>query len=716
MKSYARLMKLMLLLVFVCGGILAAPVDGRAEVMYNTYIRDANGLRAVQPAYSPVKVIGHDLFIPDAEDPEVLHPSPMRNPQDVYITENDEIYVADTGNNRIIHFDAEGNFLRFIEPPQEDRLNRPQGVFVAEDGRIYVADTGNKRVVMMDADGHILLEIGEPDSKYMPTDYKYDPIKVIVDKRGYIYVVTLGGYYGAMQFDPQGNFTKFYGMNETSITLIDALKRALYTREMYENEMSKLPPSISNITIDQNGFIYTVTSGQDVTKDQVKKLNFEGKNILSQYNSLGEKNTSYGEYRSWDYRAANRAPVNLVDVSVDNEGNFIVIDKQYKFISQYDADGALLFFWGGQSANNITQLGLVKNPASIEINSRKDLFILDDQENILQMFRLSEFGALVYQANSLTMQGKYLESEEIWKQVIKLNGSYTPALQGLAKAAYKKGEYERAAELFYLAGNNVGYSESYWQIRLEWIQSHFADVATIIIIAAIILTIIRKLWRRFGKPLRWQSGSARWQRIIAQVKHVRYVLKHPIDGFTALRYENKGNVLSALILYLLVYISIVFAQYVTSFTFNPVKKHEINAFMILLAFILIVGAWIICNYLISSIYRGEGRFRDVFIGTAYTLVPFIVIGVPLAIVSNVLTKSEGPIYQYINIAMYVWIALLIIWKVMSLQSYSVGETLANIFLSIFAIAVSVVLIGVLVGLSTELLQFIREVYQEVTLR
>lgn len=716
MISYARLMKIMLILVFVSAGVMLAPMSARADVMYNTYIRDSYGMRIVQPSYTPVKIIGHDLFVSSKDDPEVLEPSPMRNPQDIYITENDEIYVADTGNNRIVHFDADGNFLRFIEPSQDNKLNKPQGVFVTEDGTIYVADTGNKRIVAMDAQGRILLEIGEPDSKYMPTDYKFDPIKVIVDKRGYIYVVTLGGYYGAMQFDPQGNFTKFFGMNKTSITVIDALKRALYTREMYENEMSKLPPSINNITIDENGFIYTVTSGQDVTSNQVKKLNFEGQNILSQYNSLGEKNKSFGEYREWDYRSAKRAPTNLVDLAVDDEGNFIVIDRQYKFISQYDADGALLFFWGGQSANSITQLGLVKNPSSIEINSRKELFILDDQENILQMFRLSEFGALVYEANSLTIQGKYLESEELWQEVLKLNGSYTPALHGLAKAAYKKGEYERAADLFYQAGNNIGYSEAYWQIRLEWIQTNFAKVATVLVIIGVIWVILSKLWKRYGKPLQIGSDSGRWQTIVAQVSHVRYILKHPIDGFTALRYENKGSVLSALILYLLVYVSLAFSEYVTSFTFNPVKKYEINVFFILLQFVVLVGAWIICNYLISSIYRGEGRFRDVFVGTAYTLVPFIVIGVPLAIVSNVLTLSEGPIYEYINLAMLVWVGLMIIWKVMSLQSYSFGETLANIFFSVVAIVVSGVLIAVLVALSTELIQFIREVYQEVTLR
>jgi DNA-binding beta-propeller fold protein YncE len=58
------------------------------------------------------------------------------------------VYVADTGNKRIIIFDADGNYLTEfgtagLDPGQFDE---PVGVAVDEDGTVYVTDTWNQRI------------------------------------------------------------------------------------------------------------------------------------------------------------------------------------------------------------------------------------------------------------------------------------------------------------------------------------------------------------------------------------------------------------------------------------------------------------------------------------------------------------------------------------------------------------------------------------------
>ncbi|MNP72497.1 hypothetical protein D3C76_1690620 [compost metagenome] len=80
---------------------------------------------------------------------------------------------------------------------------------------------------------------------------------------------------------------------------------------------------------------------------------------------------------------------------MDADGNFTVVDAKFNCISHYDANGNLLFFWGGSFSSGATQLGLIKKPSAVELNSRKELFILDAEEGVLQTFALSEFGALV---------------------------------------------------------------------------------------------------------------------------------------------------------------------------------------------------------------------------------------------------------------------------------------------------------------------------------
>lgn len=703
--------------------ILAAvqvPYTAWADVTYGTFTKDSYGHQMdTQPAYTPFKMIGKDLAAPDPDHPGQYVASPMQKPSDVYISSSDEIYVADTGNNRIVKFDKVGNFQRYYELA-EDPLNAPQGVFVDDKGDILIADTGNKRVVRLSSSGQLLKEYKRPESGNVPEELKFDPIKVAADKRGYIYIVTMGGYYGLVQLNPDGEFQRFYGANSAPFSFIDSLKRALYTREMYENETSKIPPAVNNLAIDDGGFIYTVTNGAAVEAEQIKKLNFQGENILAQYNKFGTAKQSFGEYNWYDIRYVDgiTTPPQLVDVAVDPEGNFTVVDSYYTYLSQYDANGNLLFYFGGPSSAASSQLGLIKTPVAIDMNSKGEIYVLDSQESMLQAYRLSEFGAMVHEANRLTQEGRYLDSEEPWKEVLRLNEQYLPAILGLAQVAYKKGDYEEAARLFKAAGNDTGYSESFWQIRLQWFQARFSFFATLLVVAAVLIFLVNRLAR--GRTPRMIEGfSDRMDNryvLFSQIKQAFVILRHPIDGFTALRFENKGGYVSACILLVLTGGALLLTEQMTSFAFNPVPPSSITVTSVLLPFLGLWCGWVVSNYLISSIYRGEGRFKDVFVGSAYALTPFILIGVPLAALSNVMTHAEGAIYDYLQLGMYIWLVFLFIWMVQSLHNYTVGETLLNIIMSLFGLIVLAVLIFLVIGLTNELLIFIHEVYQEVLLR
>ncbi|MCM3785736.1 YIP1 family protein [Neobacillus mesonae] len=701
-------------------GTAQVPYTAWADVTYGTFTKDSYGHQIdTQPAYTPFKMIGKDLTVPDPDNPGKLTASPMQKPSDVYISTSDEIFVADTGNNRIVKFDKDGNFERYYELA-ESPLNAPQGVFVDEQGDILIADTGNKRVVRLSASGQLLKEYTRPESSSVPEELKYDPIKVAADQRGYIYIITMGGYYGLVQLNPNGEFQRFYGANAAPFSFMDSLKRALYTREMYENETSKIPPAVNNLAMDDEGFIYTVTSGPTVETEQIKKLNFQGENILAQYNKFGSERQSFGEYNWYDLRYVDgmTSPPQLVDVAVDTEGNFTVVDSFYTYLSQYDANGNLLFYFGGPSSPASAQLGLLKTPAAIDINSRGELYVLDSQESMLQAYRLSEFGAMVHEANRLTQQGRYLESEQPWREVLRLNEQYLPAILGLAQVAYKKGEYAEAARLFKSAGNDKGYSESFWQIRLAWFQERFSMFATLFVVLMASFLVFNRFFKRrtkgYAEGLMRRMGRS--YPLFTQIKQAFVILKHPIDGFTALRFENKGGYLSACILLVLTSGALLLSEKMTSFSFNPAPPSSITVSSVLLPFVGLWGGWVVSNYLISSIYRGEGRFKDVFVGSAYALTPFILVGVPLAGLSNVMTHAEGAIYNYLQVGMYIWLVFLFIWMVQSLHNYTVGETLMNIMMSIFALIVLAVLIFLVIGLTNELLVFIHEVYQEVLLR
>ena len=56
---------------------------------------------------------------------------------------------------------------------------------------------------------------------------------------------------------------------------------------------------------------------------------------------------------------------------------------------------------------------------------------------------------------------------------------------------------------------------------------------------------------------------------------------------------------------------------------------------------LVVLLIIIGNYLVSSLQKGEGFFRDIFIGVMVAFAPILLFKLPLSIVSNFLTYNES---------------------------------------------------------------------------
>ncbi|CAG0927482.1 partial Serine/threonine-protein kinase PknD, partial [Planctomycetaceae bacterium] len=145
----------------------------------------------------------------------------FQSPHSVAVAADGSIYVADGFNHRVQKFNAQGEYVMSIGTPSGQTPNPPTGTFnepwgvaVAPDGSIYVADTWNNRIQHFTADGAFINSWGaQGDSGGQATGSEglfYGPRSVAVDANGRVLVADTGNK-RIQVFDKDGQFITQFG-------------------------------------------------------------------------------------------------------------------------------------------------------------------------------------------------------------------------------------------------------------------------------------------------------------------------------------------------------------------------------------------------------------------------------------------------------------------------------------------------------------------------
>jgi len=213
----------------------------------------------------------------------------LQSPVGIAIYENN-VYVVDEKQNTVQKFDNDGNFiLKWGEYGNEDgQFKKPQGITIDSSGIVYVADSKNHRIQQFTSDGEFLSSFGK-------FGYGDGKLKIPVDVAVYgdfIYVSDPGGY-KIEKYTSDGIFIKSFDYNFGGFSVRPG-----------------------GLTVDPNGNIYFV----DAAKYRVVKINSDGR-TLATWGSIGKGDSKFIE------------PIDLV---LDNRGYLFVLDSSLGLVQKFE--------------------------------------------------------------------------------------------------------------------------------------------------------------------------------------------------------------------------------------------------------------------------------------------------------------------------------------------------------------------------------------------
>ncbi len=663
MRKYTSL--LFILLVVALTLVSTVEVNSSSATTY-TYAIDKKGNF----------VVTQDAYLPD----RTILDLGLDSPEDIFIDQDDNVFIADTRNRRIVVYDPSTNTVLY--EITHDEFSSPRGIFITEDNELYVADSIAEAVFRFTIDGTLIAKYTKPTSPSFEAS-SFNPKKIAVDNQNNMFIIAEGVFDGIIQLSDSGEFLGYFATNKVILSPRQMLENAIFSEEQMEQTGDRNPISFSNVFVDENGLKYSTSLG-------------EGIENLKKHNTDGTSNIESGF----------RFDLELVDVYTDNYG-IIYTASHTGFISIFTSDGAFIFTFGANTDDEDVA-GLYSELSSIAVDSTGRIWTLDSEKAFLQSYTATDYSQTIYSALTLYKNGKYADAVAEWEEVLKLNQLSVLAHNEIGRNLYSQGEYEESMGHFILSGNRELYSQSFWEVRNVSLQQKLP----VFILGLMLFTVLYYTVKYTNRKYQYLASPAGKIKKVGEIKIINDVLymfnliKHPLDSFYYIKKKEKGSYKGATIIFGMFFVAYLINTTSKSFIYQLVEAADMDLNAIVLGFFAIAALFIVSNYLVTSINDGEGSLGEIYKGVMYSLLPLMVAYLVTTFLSYYFTYNELFMLQLVLMIGMGWTTLLIFLAVQELHNYTISNTIKSLLLTFLFMIIFAILFAFVQIMGDQLIQFV----------
>jgi predicted membrane-bound mannosyltransferase/DNA-binding beta-propeller fold protein YncE len=280
-------------------------------------------------------------------------------PRNLIVSKDGSLYLADTGNHRIVHITVSGDILetwgRFVDGSTLEggapggTFYEPWSIAIGTDGSVFVTDTWNHRIQKFTADGEFLMEWGTFGQGESGTAF-WGPRDIAIDLKGWVYVADTGNK-RIVVFDENGNFiTEFGGAGLLSGQFDEPV----------------------GVAVDENGRVYVA----DTWNQRVQVF------------EIDEQSNSFYPINNWEIVGwYGQSLENKPYIEIGNDGHVFVSDPEGYRILEFSSEGEFIKYWGNYGSGNDSFI----LPTGLSFDSANSaLWVADSGNNRFMRFPLNK--------------------------------------------------------------------------------------------------------------------------------------------------------------------------------------------------------------------------------------------------------------------------------------------------------------------------------------
>lgn len=255
----------------------------------------------------------------------------FNDPRAEAVAPNDDLYVADTKNNRVQELSPSGEYITQLGGSEgSGKLKEPESVVVNSEGDVYVADTGEDYVKEYNPKGEYVREFGS-------------------------------GSIIALALNSEGNVVALRHGSSATVTVYSPTGSTLKTLEEEDKHSSEEDVREPKDIAAKSGIIYITNTGEDGVQEY-----YESDGLY--YGGFGTKGSGNGELKEPQ------------GITIVHDGDIYVTDTGNDRVQEFSKDEAYLAQYGSKG----TGAGELEKPSSVAFGANGHMFVADAGNNRIE--------------------------------------------------------------------------------------------------------------------------------------------------------------------------------------------------------------------------------------------------------------------------------------------------------------------------------------------
>ena len=182
-----------------------------------------------------------------------------------------------------------------------------------------------------------------------------------------------------------------------------------------------------------------------------------------------------------------------------------------------------------------------------------------------------------------------------------------------------------------------------------------------------------------------------------------------------MKHEHRGSLRGAFFWIIIAILTFFYQEIGTGYIFNPRDDYS-TIFTQILGVLVPLILWATANWCLTTLFEGEGSFKDVFIATSYALAPLPLLIIPSVLYSNIALESEGMVVSLLATFAFIWCGMLVFFASQVTHDYTFSKNILTTIGTLLGMAVIMFIALLFSTLLSKVFSFFVDLITEIAYR